>query len=42
MAETRSLPCEKPKPFTWTKTADDIVIRERRALEKLDEIRGNR
>jgi len=33
---------EKPKPFTWTKTAADIVARERRALDKLDELRGNR
>ena len=32
----------KPKPFHWTKTADDILTRERRALDKLDEIRGNR
>ena len=32
----------KPKPFTWTKTADDILARERRALNALDEIRGNR
>ena len=32
----------KPKPFTWTKTAEDILARERRALDKLDEIRGNR
>ena len=32
----------KPKPFHWTKTADDILTRERRALHKLDEIRGNR
>jgi hypothetical protein len=32
----------KPKPFTWTKTAKDILTRERRALDKLDEIRGNR
>jgi hypothetical protein len=32
----------KPKPFTWTKTAEDILNRERRALGKLDEIRGNR
>ena len=31
----------KPKPFTWTKTAEDILTRERRALDKLDEIRGN-
>jgi transposase len=33
---------EKPKPFTWTKTAEDILARERRALDALDEIRGNR
>lgn len=32
----------KPKPFTWTRTADDILTRERRALGALDEIRGNR
>ena len=32
----------KPKPFTWTKTAEDILTREQRALDKLDEIRGNR
>ena len=32
----------KPKPFTWTKTAQDILARERRALNALDEIRGNR
>ena len=32
----------KPKPFTWTKTAQDILARERRALNTLDEIRGNR
>jgi len=32
----------KPKPFKWTKTAEDILTRERRALNKLDEIRGNR
>jgi len=31
-----------PKPFTWTKSADDILARERRALNALDEIRGNR
>ena len=30
------------KPFTCTKTADDILNRERRALNKLDEIRANR
>lgn len=33
---------EKPKPFRWTKTAEDILARERRALDALDEIRGNR
>ena len=33
---------EKPKPFRWTKTAQDILTRERRALNALDEIRGNR
>ena len=33
---------EKSKPFRWTKTAHDILTRERRALEALDEIRGNR
>jgi len=33
---------ENPKPFKWTKTAQDILTRERRALDKLDEIRGNR
>ena len=32
----------KPKPFTSTKTARDILARERRALDKRDEIRGNR
>jgi len=32
----------KPKPFTWTKTAADILSQERRALDALDEIRGNR
>ena len=32
----------KPRPFTWTKTAEDILTRERRALDKLDEIRGPR
>ena len=31
-----------PKPFTWTKTAEDILTRERRALGKLEKIRGNR
>ena len=33
---------EKPKPFRWSKTAEDILTRERRALDALDEIRGNR
>lgn len=32
----------KPKPFAWTKSAEDIIARERRALNALDEIRGNR
>ena len=32
----------KPKPFTWTKTAENIHPRERRALDKLDEIGGKR
>ena len=32
----------KPKPFVWTKSAVDILTRERRALDALDEIRGNR
>jgi transposase len=31
----------KPKPFVWSKTAEDILARERRALDALDEIRGN-
>ena len=33
---------ETPKPFKWTKTAEDILTRERRALDALDETRGNR
>jgi transposase len=33
---------EQPKPFRWTKTAQDILTRERRALNALDELRGNR
>ncbi len=33
---------ETPKPFRWTKSADDILARERRALDALDEIRRNR
>ena len=32
----------KPKPFVWTKSADDILTRERRALDLLDLMRdGN-
>lgn len=30
------------KTFTWTKSAEDILARERRAPNALDEIRGNR
>ncbi|TVS07325.1 MAG: IS630 family transposase, partial [Rhodobacteraceae bacterium] len=33
---------EKPKPFRWTKSAEDILGSERSALDALDEIRGNR
>lgn len=29
-------------PFTWTKTAEEILTRERHAFDVLDEIRGNR
>lgn len=32
----------KPKPFVWTKSAEEILRRERRALDALDDIRGNR
>ena len=32
----------RPKPFVWTKSAKDILTRERRALDALDKIRGNR
>ena len=32
----------RPKTFAWTKSAEDILARERRALNALDEIRGNR
>lgn len=32
----------KPKPFVWSRTADDIIARERRTLDALDEISGNR
>ncbi len=32
----------RAKPFVWSKTAEDILTRERRALAALDEIRGNR
>ncbi|OYW42257.1 MAG: IS630 family transposase [Rhodobacterales bacterium 12-64-8] len=31
----------RPKPFVWSKSAADILTRERRALDALDEIRGN-
>jgi hypothetical protein len=31
---------EKPKPFRWTKTAADILARERRALDAFDKISG--
>jgi hypothetical protein len=31
-----------PTRFRWTKTAEDILARERRALNVLDETRGNR
>ncbi len=31
----------KLRPFVWSKTAEDIITRERRALDALDEIRGN-
>ena len=30
-----------PKPFVWTKPADDILARERRALEKLRALHGD-
>jgi len=33
---------EKPKPFNWIKTAEDILANERRARDKLNEIRANR
>ena len=33
---------ETPKPFRWAKSAEDIIARERRALDALDQIRGNR
>ena len=32
----------KPKPLTWTKTAEHILTRERRAPDQRDEIRRNR
>ena len=32
----------KPKPFVWSKTTEDILTRERRALDALDQIRRNR
>ena len=33
---------KKPKPFRWIGTAEDILTRERRALDRLDENRRNR
>jgi DDE superfamily endonuclease/Homeodomain-like domain len=33
---------KQPKPFVWTKSAEDILTGERRALDNLDEIRGSR
>ena len=30
---------DDPKPFVWTKSAEDILTRERRALDLLDLIR---
>ena len=33
--------CSK-QAFVWNKTAEDILTRERRALNALDQIRGNR
>ena len=33
---------KKATPLRWTKTAGDILTRDRRALNALDEIRGNR
>jgi transposase len=30
-----------PKPFVWTKSADTILKKERRALDALDAVRGN-
>jgi transposase len=33
---------DKPRPFRWTKSAENILARERRALNALNEIRGNR
>jgi hypothetical protein len=32
----------KPKPFFWSKTSEDTLTRERRALDALDHIRRNR
>lgn len=32
----------RPKPFVWSKTAEDVLAREQRALNALDQIRGNR
>ncbi|HEY0213665.1 MAG TPA: IS630 family transposase, partial [Paenirhodobacter sp.] len=32
----------KPRPFILTKSAEEILRRERRALDALDDIRGSR
>ncbi|MCC5984608.1 MAG: hypothetical protein JJU42_09610 [Rhodobacteraceae bacterium] len=32
----------KPKLFVWSKTAEDIITRERRALDALNDTRGKR
>ena len=33
---------ERPKPFKRSKTAEDILTRERRASDRLDQFRGSR
>jgi len=32
---------ETPKPFEWTRSAESILTRQRRAPDALDEVRGN-
>jgi hypothetical protein len=32
----------KPKPIVWSKTEEDILTQEQRALDALDDSRGNR